>query len=235
MLKTLIGNVKGSVGIESKTPWEEYIREGLAIKRKIAELEGQDGRLSLAGCLKLLLPWAGTTRERLDLLRDKLKASGVMNEAGLAVWRVIYQVIRPGKFNQPVPTPKNEGAMFRVYGLEAAGAELAREGFSPRELYALAFVLGAERYPESFGTCEDWEGRESKLRQLYDRWRKLEQVAERFWTGSDLIIEEAPPGLKQDGYVKASFKVTGGAVYVGSDNFRRCCEHLLKGGGFDGD
>jgi hypothetical protein len=202
------------------TLFQKLLKEAVMVTQELHDLEHK--KLTARAFLAEAIANAYTDLARLDALEEVIKRDGgqTLRSTPMFVRQVVELVRRPNWTRAPKE-------MRRISFLTSTEltAELATIHNSPMELFALGVKQAAERFPEDFGTVENWDAAERRFTDLQTRQRDLFRRIEREPSLEDLTVDlQAPPDARN---ARVGFAITGGAVPPGDDAGQRLVAWLL--------
>lgn len=208
--------------------WLDAVALALSVERELKQLnERASVKLTAEAFVAAALASAGATQEKTDTLRRALEAdNGRTCPTAARAVRELVAFIRSGN----CPRPTAQVGRLRIFDRDGlAAAEIQPLGGAGLlDLQAVAALVAAGRFPESFGTNTNWGAWEERRAQLAEQRTALLQRIEREFTPEDLtFIEPSEQRLRAEGYMRVGFVLTGGAVSVGPGCGERLVSWLL--------
>ena len=180
-------------------------------------------KLSAKGCLRMALDIAQTDEKALEELAEVLEASPDTFPHVCQFLRNCMRWVREPTFTMPTRDMRRYTWLAGRH-FDRVVAEAGALNSSVFELVALAIWKVAQEHPECFGTVDDYEEHQKRIRHLEQRLEQLYRQIEDSFTREDLCYV----GPLRDGYVKVGFKVTEAQVPLAPGFGQRLVEWVLQ-------
>ncbi len=189
------------------TDFQKLLREAVKVCAAYDEAEAQR-KLTAKAFMRDALKKAGTSHAKLDALEKAIEAP-VMERCRQFRRRAIRFLKEP--LCTCFPTEPRKLTWLVQGGVDELYAELARVGSDIFELFALAVRDATRQYPDAFGTIEDMDTHQQKLKALAAERAEIFARIETSYTPCDLQIGT----LDKRGNASVSFAISGGEVPLG--------------------
>lgn len=215
-----------SAKLNGSTPFAELVREAAKIEREIQQLSSLGGqKLTAAAFLREAMEVARIDAARLKKLRSQIEggASPGIHDV-VATLRRMVRAARSANY----PAPPRTMRPLRYMMTPDATAELAKLGASAFDLFALAALIAAEKYPDEFGEAESSDQHNARLLELTLKRDQLFARIGASYRPDDLLLSD----WDAEGRCRAGFALSGGAVSIvpREDAPRRLVDWVLAHG-----
>jgi len=200
------------------TDFQKLLREAVKVCDAYDKAEAQR-KLSAKAFMRYALKKANTTPAKLDALEKAIEAP-VMERCRQFRRNALRFLKEP--FCTCFPTEPRKLTWLVHGSVDELYAELARVGSDIFELFALAVRDATRQFPEAFGSIEDIDQHEKRLKALAAERAELFAQIETSYTPADLQIG----ALDKRGNAPVTFAISGGEVPLGPQSGERLVNWL---------
>jgi hypothetical protein len=189
------------------TAFEALLAEAVQLERERRRLEdSRSYKLTPSAFVATAIAVARSSEERIRKLRKLLE-----EDAGRtfpACQGFLYRAVRWVREGHVTRPPVEVRRLGPLDPDGAATAELGTLNHTVPELFAVASMIAAERWPESFGESESWDRWMARLDEVRRRRGEVFAQLGRSWAAEDIVVGD----VGDDGRARVAFRISNGEV-----------------------